>query len=65
MNLDGRDLTELLLHPESRSWDEKPVLQTYTGNIYGEKQLIEELKKARKTGEWENSIPTKQGSRPG
>ena len=61
MDLDGRDLTELLLHPESRSWDDKPVLQTYTGNIYGEEQLIEELKKAHKTGEWEKFNTHKTG----
>ena len=61
VKLDGRDLTELLLHPESRSWDDKPVLQTYTGNIYGEEQLIEELMKAHNTGEWEKFNTHKTG----
>lgn len=50
--LAGRDLTELFFHPETRRWDDKPMLQTYTGQIYGEKQLLEELENAHKTGEW-------------
>jgi arylsulfatase A-like enzyme len=59
--LDGRDLTELFLHPETRSWDNQPVLQTYTGNIYGENQMVEELEKAHKTGDWSKFNTHKTG----
>ncbi|MCB1123728.1 MAG: DUF4976 domain-containing protein, partial [Verrucomicrobiae bacterium] len=59
--LDGRDLTELLLHPETPGWDDRPMLQTYTGNIYGEKQMVEELKKAHKTGDWKKFITHSTG----
>ena len=53
VKLDGRDLTELFLHPETQSWDDKPMLQTYTGNNYGQEKITEELEKAHKTGNWE------------
>ena len=59
--LDGRDLTELFFHPETRRWDGKPMLQTYTGQIYGEKQLLEELQNAHKTGDWGKFITHKTG----
>ncbi len=60
-NLDGRNLTELLYHPETRKWDEAPMLQTYTGNIYGERQLIEKLGAAHQTGDWSSFNTHKTG----
>ena len=63
MKLDGRDLTELFLHPETRSWDDEPMLQTYTGNIYGQRQMTEELEKAHQSGNWEKFITHKTGIR--
>ena len=59
--LDGRDLTELFFHPETGNWDEQPMLQTYTGSIYGEGQLTEELKKAHSTGDWSKFNTHKTG----
>lgn len=62
--LDGRDLSELFHHPETRSWDDQPMLQAYLGRIYGgETELIAELKKAHATGDWSNFITHKTGIR--
>jgi len=60
--LDGRDLTELFLHPETQSWNDKPMLQAYIGSIYGgEKELMEELEKAHQTGDWSKFNTHKTG----
>ena len=53
IKLDGRDLTELFLHPETQSWNDKPMLQTYTGNNYGQEHITKELEKAHQSGNWE------------
>jgi arylsulfatase A-like enzyme len=37
------------------------MLQTYTGNIYGQEQMIQELKKAHDTGDWEKFNTHKTG----
>ncbi len=55
--LDGRDLTELFLHPETQEWDDEPMVLIYTGTLYGgEPELIEELEKANQTGDWSSFI---------
>lgn len=60
--LDGRDLTELLHHPETQEWDDTPMLQTYMGTIYGgEPQLIKELVKANRTDDWSKFNTHKTG----
>jgi arylsulfatase A-like enzyme len=62
--LDGRDLTEILLQPQIRDWDDKPMVQAYIGTMYGgEPQLIAELEKAHDTGDWSEFITHKTGIR--
>lgn len=57
--IDGRDLTELITNPETNSWNEEPMIQTYTGSLYGNKAIKDELKKAYKTGDWSRFIAHK------
>ncbi|MEM9158481.1 MAG: sulfatase-like hydrolase/transferase [Verrucomicrobiota bacterium] len=61
--LDGRDLTELIREPATSKWDDQAMLQTYTGNIYGQKQMVAELEKAHQSGDWSEFITHKTGIR--
>ena len=46
---------------QTRAWDNKLMLQTYIGNLYGERELIEALKAAHQTGNWERFNTHKTG----
>ena len=54
--LDGRDLSELIANPEIDSWNEAPMIQIYTGSLYGNSDIKKELEKAQKTGNWSKFI---------
>ncbi len=63
--LDGRDISELISNPETDSWTESPMVQIYTGSMYGNEAIREELQKAQKTGDWKKFIVHDQtGIRP-
>lgn len=55
-NLDGRDLTELIVNPETESWNKEPMIQIYSGSNYGNDIIKIELEKAHKTGDWSEFI---------
>ncbi len=62
--LDGRDMSELLLHPTKEKWDSEPMIQIYTGSLYGGvEQITKELKKAYKTDNWKKFVVHKTGIR--
>ncbi|MBA4147980.1 MAG: sulfatase-like hydrolase/transferase [Verrucomicrobia bacterium] len=54
--LDGRDFSTLLKEPQRRDWNAEPMLQTYTGNFYGNAAITAALQQAKKTGNWEKLI---------
>jgi arylsulfatase A-like enzyme len=54
--LDGRDFTLLLTQPDNKSWTREPMLQTYTGNLYGDEAITAALRQAQKTGDWKKFI---------
>jgi arylsulfatase A-like enzyme len=62
-SLDGRNLTDLLKNPTSQNWDETPMIQAYTGNVYGNEAMSKELKKASTTGNWEKFVVHQSGIR--
>jgi arylsulfatase A-like enzyme len=55
--LDGRDFTLLLSQPKNKKWARgEPMLQTYTGNLYGDEAITAALRQAQKTGDWKRFI---------
>jgi len=61
--LDGRDFTELLKNPTQKEWNSEPMIQIYTGNLYGDAAISDALKKAHATGNWEKFIVHESGIR--
>lgn len=60
--LDGRDISDLLLNPNKEKWDSEPMIQIYTGKIYGGvEEITRLLKKAHKTGDWKKFVVHKTG----
>lgn len=49
---DGRNFSALLSDPQRRDWTSAPLLQTYTGNLYGDEAVTAALRRARETGDW-------------
>ena len=39
-----------------KNWDKEPMIQTYTGSLYGAVELSKELKNAHATGDWKKFI---------
>lgn len=54
--LDGRDLTKLFINPKTENWDKEPMIQTYTGQLYGDEVITKELKVAWETDNWDKFI---------
>ena len=55
--LDGRDMSDLLLNPGMENWDSEPMIQIYTGSMYGgKKEITNELVRAHETGIWKKFI---------
>ncbi|MFN7139379.1 MAG: sulfatase-like hydrolase/transferase [Limisphaerales bacterium] len=54
--LDGRDFSPLLTNPHRSDWTKEPMLQTYTGNLYGNEAISSALQQAKKTGNWEKLV---------
>jgi arylsulfatase A-like enzyme len=50
--LDGRDLSALLKNPRQSDWSDEPMIQTYTGSLYGVEAITSALKEARASGDW-------------
>ncbi len=50
-SIDGRDMSDLLYHPESDALKE-PMIQIYTGGNYGNERIRTELEKAHQSGNW-------------
>ncbi|NQV34942.1 MAG: sulfatase-like hydrolase/transferase [Phycisphaeraceae bacterium] len=63
-SLDGRDISELFGHPQKADWHTEPMIQTYTGNLYGDEAITEAIKVARKTGHWNKLICDKKTGTP-
>ncbi len=61
--LDGNDLSHLLKNPRSKKWDNTPMIQLYTGSLYGNISLTQELNNAYETGNWDKFIVHKTGIR--
>ena len=51
--LDGRDISTLVFHPESENKEFEKMIQIYTGSNYGNEKIKEELVKANESGDWE------------
>ena len=62
-NLDGRDFSELLINPTQEKWSAPPMIQIYTGGLYGEEVIVRELKAAIETGDWNKFDVHKTGIR--
>ena len=60
VKLDGRDLSELFINPNNKNWESEPMIQTYTGQLYGDEVITNELKKAWETNEWDKFICDKK-----
>ncbi len=54
---DGRDFSALLTNPKQTAWTDQPLIQMHTGGkLYGDADLADALKKARKSGDWSRLI---------
>ena len=62
-HLDGRDFSELLINPGQEEWSSSPMIQIYTGSIYGEEEIVHELKAANESGDWNRFVVHKTGIR--
>lgn len=58
--IDGRDLSELIANPKTDSWDQGPMIQMYSGSLYGNNTIINELQKAYETDDWSKFIAHEQ-----
>jgi len=59
--LDGRDFSALLIKPDQGEWNSEPMIQIYTGTIYGGvEEITEQLTLAHKTGKWKKFIAHKK-----
>ena len=62
--LDGRDISDLLVEPHQEKWSTEPMIQIYTGTMYGGgEEITEQLTLAHETGKWEKFIAHKTGIR--
>ncbi len=52
MTTDGRDFSTLLRNPQSTDWSPEPMIQMYSGNLYGNEAITAALKRARESGNW-------------
>jgi arylsulfatase A-like enzyme len=50
--IDGRDLSNIIFHPEGDALKDEPMIQIYTGGNYGNERIRTELEKAHQTGDW-------------
>lgn len=62
--LDGRDISSLFRHPQEDGWHTEPMVQTYTGSLYGNEAITEAIKKAKNTGNWTKLICDKKTGTP-
>ncbi len=60
---DGRDMTDILYAGDGQSWMSEPMIQTYTGGMYGNAEIVTELERAWDTGDWEEFVVHKTGIR--
>ena len=58
--LDGRDLTTLFTNPKIENWQSDAMIQTYTGSLYGDEVIADELNKAWKSEDWDKFICDKK-----
>ena len=58
--LDGRDLSKLFINPTKKNWESEPMIQTYTGSLYGDEVINKELKAAWETDDWDKFICDKK-----
>jgi arylsulfatase A-like enzyme len=57
---DGRDFSALLSNPNQANWSDKPMIQMFTGSVYGDDAIAAALKKAHATGDWSRLIAEKR-----
>ena len=62
--LDGRDISGLFRHPQREDWHTEPMIQTYTGNLYGHEAITQAIQTARQTGNWTKLICDKKTGTP-
>jgi arylsulfatase A-like enzyme len=62
--LDGRDISGLFAAPKKDPWRTEPMIQTYTGNLYGDEVITQAIKTARETGNWNKLICDKKTGTP-
>ncbi|MFC1764550.1 sulfatase-like hydrolase/transferase [Planctomycetota bacterium] len=62
--LDGRDISKLFTHPQKTDWHPEPMIQTYTGRLYGDEEITKAIKAARVTGIWDKLICDKKTGTP-
>ena len=62
-DLDGRNFSELLINPSQEKWSASPMIQIYTGGLYGEEVIVRELNAAIETGDWNKFEVHKTGIR--
>jgi len=62
-NLDGRDFTELLKNPGIQEWSAAPMIQIYTGSLYGDDAIYTALTSAHASGDWKKFVVHDTGIR--
>lgn len=53
---DGRDFSALLTNPQDSNWSVEPMIQMYSGNLYGNDAIAAALRHARESGDWSKLI---------
>ncbi len=61
--LDGRDFSSLLENPNLQNWDTSPMIQIYTGQLYGNESITKALELAIESGDWGRFVVHKSGIR--
>ena len=57
---DGRDFSALLLNPKLTNWSDQPMIQMFTGPIFGDAAIANALKEAQETGDWTRLVAEKR-----
>jgi arylsulfatase A-like enzyme len=61
--LDGRDFSELLKNPAQQEWRAAPMIQIYTGSLYGNEAITDALNQAHASGNWKKFVVHNTGIR--
>lgn len=62
--LDGRDVSNLFSHPHKADGHTEPMIQTYTGSLYGDEAIAGAIRTALQTGKWDKLICDKKTGTP-